>query len=267
MKLQIANVATGYDRNVVSTELNLYIPEGKITALVGPNGCGKSTLLKTICLIISPLKGEILLGGKNIREYSNRELAKIIGILPQNPIAPNELTVRELVRYGRAPHMAAFFASVSKEDEHIIEWALRETAMLELAARNVQELSGGQRQRAWIAMAIAQKTDILFLDEPTSFLDVSHQMEVLHIIQYLNKSYNTTIVMVIHELNEAARFADHLIAMKGGKILYEGIPKDIFTKDMLKQTFGIDSELMVDPRTGKPFCIPYSLERNRGDYE
>lgn len=214
MKIEVKNLTTGYGDTKIIENLNLAIPEGKVTALIGANGCGKSTLLKTICRIIRPMDGEVLLDGKSISSYGSRELAKKVAILPQNPTASGEITVRELVMYGRAPHQSSLFARSTKEDKEIVEWALKETELLEFADRGITHMSGGQRQRAWIAMAIAQNTDILFLDEPTSFLDMSHQMDVLHLVEYLNKKYNKTIIMVIHELNEAARFADYLVAMQ-----------------------------------------------------
>ena len=261
MELQIKNLSTGYGEHVISQQLSFAIPPHKITALIGANGCGKSTLLKTICRIIPPLKGTVTLDDKPLWDYNSRELARLVGILPQNPVAPGELTVRELVMYGRAPYHSAFFSRGKQKDHEIVDWALKETDMLEFAGRNVQALSGGQRQRAWIAMAIAQTTDILFLDEPTSFLDVAHQMDVLNLVQHLNQAYGKTIIMVIHELNEAARFADHLIAMKKGNILYQGSPQEVFHQQMLQDIFSIDSELIQDPRTSRPLCIPYSHER------
>lgn len=257
MQLTIENLATGYGEREISRQLNFSIPEHQITALIGANGCGKSTLLKTICRIIPPLEGEVRLDGQLLSAYDSRALARHIGILPQNPTAPGELTVEELVMFGRAPYRASFFARSSHKDREMVEWALQETDMAEFAKRSVQELSGGQRQRAWIAMAIAQDTEILFLDEPTSFLDVAHQMEVLQLVLRLNRQHGKTIIMVIHELNEAARMADHLIAMKKGKILYSGSPAQVFTRQMLGDIFGIDAELLQDPRSGKPFCIPY----------
>ena len=260
MKLEVKHLTTGYGDTKIITDLNLTIPEGKVTALIGANGCGKSTLLKTICRIIPAMDGEILLDGKKITSYGSRELAKKIAILPQNPTAPGELTVRELVMYGRAPHQGSIFARTTKEDREMVDWALEETRLTEFANRNISQMSGGQRQRAWIAMAIAQNSDILFLDEPTSFLDVAHQMDVLHLVEHLNKTYNKTVVMVIHELNEAARFADYLVAMKDGQIQYEGTSYEIFHNEMLSNVFGVDSTIMNDPKTNRPFCIPYSIK-------
>lgn len=268
MVLELKKLSTGYENKTISQDLSLLIPQGKITALIGANGCGKSTLLKTICRINKPLGGDVLLDGKSIYQWEPRQLAKQVAILPQNPVAPNELRVRELVAYGRSPHQSAFFSRMSKEDRDIVAWALRETDIEDLADKAIGRLSGGQRQRAWIAMAIAQHTPILFLDEPTSFLDVAHQMDVLHLIRKMNQDYGKTIVMVIHDLNEAARFADYILAMKKGQILYEGHPEDVFHEAMLFDVFGIDAELLQDPRTGRPMCIPYSLrymDKERGE--
>lgn len=257
MELEAHNLRAGYENAVIIEQMNLKIPAHRVTALIGANGCGKSTLLKTICRIQPALGGEVLLDGRPIHEEDSRTLARKLAILPQNPTAPAGLTVRELVNYGRAPYRPRFFARTTKKDREMVEWALAETDMMEFADRPVEALSGGQRQRAWIAMAIAQDTEILFLDEPTSFLDVAHQLDVLTLVRHLNQAYGKTIVMVIHELNEAARFADHLLAMKQGQLLYEGAPAEIFTQDMLRTVFGIDAEILRDPRSGSPYCIPY----------
>lgn len=267
MQLELKHITTGYDGRAIIENLDLVIPEGKITALIGANGCGKSTLLKTICRIIKPMEGHVFLDGQDMHTMDSRELAKKVAILPQNPSAPGALTVRDLVMYGRAPHKSSLFSRSTKKDRDMVEWALKETDLLDYADREISNMSGGQRQRAWIAMAIAQDTDILFLDEPTSFLDVAHQMDVLHMVDHLNKKYGKTIVMVIHELNEAARFSDYLVAMKQGKVLYQGKPHDVFHNDMLRQVFGIDATIMNDPRTGAPFCIPYSLKTDVANKE
>lgn len=251
MELKARHLKAGYDKNVIIEDMNLTVPAHKVTALIGANGCGKSTLLKTLCRIQPPLGGEVLLDGRSIFAEDSRQLAKKLAILPQNPQAPAGLTVRELVNYGRAPHRARFFARTTNEDRRMVDWALQETDMAAFADRPLEALSGGQRQRAWIAMAIAQDTELLFLDEPTSFLDV------LTLVRHLNSAYGKTIVMVIHEVNEAARFADHLLAMKQGQLLYEGTPDEVFTKEMLADVFGIDAELLRDPRTDRPHCIPY----------
>ena len=258
MELEARHLYAGYDDNVIIRDLTLRIPAGKVTALIGANGCGKSTLLKTICRIQPPLKGQVLLDGVSVHEQDSRRLASSLAILPQNPSAPGGLTVRELVSYGRAPHQKHAFSGLTREDADIIDLALAETDMTEFANRPIEQLSGGQRQRAWIAMAVAQHTDILFLDEPTSFLDISHQMEILTLVRRLNRKYGKTIVMVIHELNEAARFADYIIAMKKGEIRFSGTPEETMTKEMLDDVFGVEAEILQDPRTKRPFCIPMS---------
>lgn len=224
MELKARHLKAGYDKNVIIEDMNLTVPAHKVTALIGANGCGKSTLLKTLCRIQPPLGGEVLLDGRSIFAEDSRQLAKKLAILPQNPQAPAGLTVRELVNYGRAPHRARFFARTTNEDRRMVDWALQETDMAAFADRPLEALSGGQRQRAWIAMAIAQDTELLFLDEPTSFLDV------LTLVRHLNSAYGKTIVMVIHE---------------------------VFTEAMLADVFGIGAELLRDPRTGRPHCIPY----------
>ena len=260
MKLTIEHLKAGYDTAVIIEDLSLEIPEGKITALIGANGCGKSTLLRTICRIQAPLGGRVLLDGADVHTANPRELAKTIAILPQNPTAPEGLTVRELVSYGRAPHKTSFFSRTTKKDAEMIDWALAETDMTDFAQRPIGAMSGGQRQRAWIAMAIAQDTEILFLDEPTSFLDVAHQMEVLRLVKHLNEAYGKTVVMVLHELNQAARYADYLVGMCRGEILYCGTPAEVFHREMLRDVFGIDAEIMSDPRGGRPLCIPYFMD-------
>ena len=263
MELEARNLKAGYDGAVIIENMNLKIPAGKVSALIGANGCGKSTLLKTICRIQPALDGEVLLDGTSIAETDSRELARRLAILPQHPTAPAGLSVRELVGYGRAPYRSKLFARTTKEDKRIVDWALEETDMMDFAERPIEALSGGQRQRAWIAMAIAQDTELLFLDEPTSFLDVAHQMEVLDLVRHLNEAYNKTVVMVIHELNQAARSSDHLLAMKAGELRYEGSPKEVLTQEMLAEVFGIDAEILEDPRAGSPYCIPYAREKKR----
>lgn len=263
MELEARNLKAGYDGAVIIENMNLKIPAGKVTSLIGANGCGKSTLLKTICRIQPALGGEVLLDGTSIAEMDSRELARRLAILPQHPTAPAGLSVRELVGYGRAPYRSKLFARTTKEDRRIVDWALEETDMMDFAERPIEALSGGQRQRAWIAMAIAQDTELLFLDEPTSFLDVAHQMEVLDLVRHLNEAYDKTVVMVIHELNQAARSSDHLLAMKAGALRYEGSPKEVLTQEMLAEVFGIDAEILEDPRAGSPYCIPYAREKKR----
>lgn len=239
-------------------DLNLEIPKGKITTIIGANGCGKSTILKTLARIIKPKSGSIYINNKELNSQDSKELAKAMAVLPQSPQAPNGLTVEELISYGRFPHQKGF-GKLKDEDKDIINWALEKTRILEFRDRPIEALSGGQRQRAWIAMALAQETDILLLDEPTTYLDLAHQLEVLKLLEELNKKEGRTIVMVIHELNNAARFADHMIGVKKGKIVCQGTAHEVMTKENLREIFNIDAEIVKEPKSGKPVCITYDM--------
>ncbi len=258
IRLTTSNLDIAYDDRLIVQNLNIAIPQGKITALVGANGSGKSTILKTMARIMNPSKGSVLLDGKSIHKQSTKEVAKQLAILPQNPTAPDGLTVAELVSYGRFPYQKGF-GSMSKDDRHIVQWAIEATGMSDFADRPVDHLSGGQRQRAWIAMALAQETDILFLDEPTTFLDMAHQLEVLHLLQKLNEMNNRTVVMVVHDLNHATRYAHHMIAIKSGVVAGEGTPAEVMTPDIMREVFNIEADIVPDPRTGVPLCLPYAL--------
>lgn len=258
IRLTTSGLDIAYEERMIVQNLNISIPQGKITALVGANGSGKSTILKTMARIMNPAKGSVLLDGKSIHKQSTREVAKQLAILPQNPTAPDGLTVSELVAYGRFPYQKGF-GSLSKDDRSIIKWAIEATGMIDFAERPVDQLSGGQRQRAWIAMALAQETDILFLDEPTTFLDMAHQLEVLHLLQKLNEMNNRTIVMVVHDLNHAARYAHHMIAIKSGVVKGEGSPVEVITPDIMREVFNIEADIVPDPRTGLPLCLPFAL--------
>lgn len=239
-------------------DLNLEIPKGKITTIIGANGCGKSTILKTLARIIKPKSGLIYINDKELNSQDSKELAKAMAVLPQSPQAPNGLTVEELISYGRFPHQKGF-GKLKDEDKDIINWALEKTRISEFRDRPIEALSGGQRQRAWIAMALAQETDILLLDEPTTYLDLAHQLEVLKLLEELNKKEGRTIVMVIHELNNAARFADHMIGVKKGKIVCQGTAHEVMTKENLREIFNIDAEIVNEPKSGKPVCITYDM--------
>lgn len=258
IRLTTSNLDIAYDDRLIVQNLNIAIPQGKITALVGSNGSGKSTILKTMARLMNPAKGSVLLDGKSIHKQSTKEVAKQLAILPQNPTAPDGLTVSELVSYGRFPYQKGF-GSMNKDDRRIVQWAIEATGMNDFSDRPVDQLSGGQRQRAWIAMALAQETDILFLDEPTTFLDMAHQLEVLHLLQKLNESNNRTVVMVVHDLNHASRYAHHMIAIKQGVVMGEGSPAEVMTPDILREVFNIEADIIPDPRTGVPLCLPYAL--------
>ncbi|MBD2844083.1 ABC transporter ATP-binding protein [Paenibacillus sp. IB182496] len=258
IRLTTTGLDIAYEKRKIVEDLNIAIPQGKITALVGSNGSGKSTILKTLARIMSPSSGSVLLDGKSIHKQSTKEVAKQLAILPQNPTSPDGLTVTELVSYGRFPYQKGF-GSMSKEDRRVVNWALEATAMTEFAERPVDQLSGGQRQRAWIAMTLTQETDIMFLDEPTTFLDMAHQLEVLQLLHKLNGEAGRTIVMVVHDLNHASRYADHMIAIKKGRVAGEGSPTEVMTPDILREVFGIEADVVPDPRTGVPLCLPFAL--------
>ncbi|EHQ61586.1 ABC transporter ATP-binding protein [Paenibacillus dendritiformis] len=257
-RLQTQKLDIGYSERAIVHNLNLSIPHGKITALVGANGSGKSTILKAMARIMRPSSGGVLLDGRSIHSMSTKEVAKQLAILPQNPSAPDGLTVAELVGYGRFPHQKGF-GSMSADDRDTVAWAITMTGMNAFRERPVDQLSGGQRQRAWIAMALAQQTDILFLDEPTTFLDMAHQLEVLQLLHKLNREEGRTIVMVVHDLNHASRYAQHMVAIKAGTVVREGRPEEVMTPLVLREVFGIEADIVPDPRTGVPLCLPYEL--------
>lgn len=256
--ISVRNLNISYGNLDIVKDLNLDIPKGKITTIIGSNGCGKSTILKTIARIIEPKSGDIYINDKNIKEQNTKDLAKSMAVLPQSPQAPSGLTVEELISYGRFPHQRGF-AKLTDKDKDVVTWALKSTGIEEFRERPIEALSGGQRQRAWIAMALAQQTEILILDEPTTYLDLAHQLEVLNLLEELNKKQGTTIVMVIHELNNAARFADNMIGIKKGKLVCQGSAEEVMTKENLKELFNIDAEITKDPRHNKPVCITYDM--------
>lgn len=242
------------DRTIIDT-LDLEIPSGEVTSIVGANGCGKSTLLKSMARLLKPSSGTVLLDGSSVQSIPSKQLARTLGLLPQSPIAPDGIAVADLVGRGRHPHQGAL-ARWSPGDHEVVEEALRATRTLDLANRPVDELSGGQRQRVWIAMALAQETDILLLDEPTTFLDVTHQVEVLDLVTDLNRDRGTTVVMVLHDLNLAARYSDSLIALLDGKIRAFGPPSEVLNPELVKDVYGMDSMIIPDPVSGSPLVLP-----------
>ncbi|WP_046212799.1 ABC transporter ATP-binding protein [Paenibacillus wulumuqiensis] len=261
VRLMTSKLDIAYEDRLIVEDLNIQIPQGQITALVGANGSGKSTILKTMARIMQPKAGAVLLDGKSIHKQSTREVAKQLAILPQTPTAPEGLTVTELVSYGRFPYQKGF-GSMKAEDKEKISWAIEATGMMDFHDRPIDQLSGGQRQRAWIAMSLAQDTEILFLDEPTTYLDMAHQLEVLQLLEKLNATSGRSIIMVVHDLNHASRYAHHMIAIKQGKAVAEGSPVEVMTCDVLRNVFGIEADIVVDPRSGVPLCLPYALAGN-----
>lgn len=256
--IETKQLSIGYRDSLIVENMELQIPRGKITVIIGPNGCGKSTVLKSIGRILTPRNGEIYLNGENIRNMKTTDIAKEMSILPQSPSVPAGLTVGELVSYGRFPHRKGI-GKLTIEDKEAVEWALKETKLLEIETKDVDTLSGGQRQRAWIAMAIAQQTDIILLDEPTTYLDMSYQLEILELLQKLNQERGYTIVMILHDLNLAARHADYMIAVRDGKIICRGTPWEVMKPEVLKNTFCIKADIMEDINTGRPACVSYNL--------
>lgn len=252
------NIQVGYGEQPIVKGISVSIPDQQITTIIGPNGCGKSTFLKAITRIIAHQGGNAILDGKPIAQVPTKTLAKKMAILPQTPESASGLTVGELVSYGRFPHQKGF-GRLTKRDYKVIDWALEVTGTSEFKYRSVDALSGGQRQRVWIAMALAQETEIIFLDEPTTYLDMAHQLEVLELLQRLNKEEGRTIVMVLHDLNQAARFADYMIALKDGVVVKAGHCEEVIQSNVLREVFQIDAEIGRDPRTNKPMCITYNL--------
>jgi iron complex transport system ATP-binding protein len=256
-KLYAENLSLGYDKNVIVDGLSLGIPAGQITTLVGPNGCGKSTLLRGMARLLVPKAGAVYLDGEQIHRMPTKALATQLGILPQAPVAPEGLTVRELVAQGRYPHQRWFDQWTAKDEDKLAE-ALALTDLTHYAARPVEALSGGERQRAWIALTLAQDTATLLLDEPTTYLDIGHQLEVLDLVRRLNRERGITIVMVLHDLNQAARFSDQMVALHRGQIVAQGTPHEVVTSELLADVFGVLADVMTDPRTGSPLCLPYA---------
>jgi iron complex transport system ATP-binding protein len=254
-QLEAQDVTLAYEKLQVATDLSVVIPPGKVTCIVGANACGKSTLLRALARLLKPAAGTVVLDGQSIHSMNTRRVATTLGILPQTPTAPEGITVADLVSRGRYPHQR-WYSQWSRSEEDLITEAMAVTGTLELADRSVDELSGGQRQRAWIAMALAQGTDLMLLDEPTTYLDLAHQVEVLDLLVDLNRAEGRTIVLVLHDLNQASRYSHHLVAMGGGRVVAEGPPEQVITEELVLEVFGLKARVVPDPVSGTPMVVP-----------
>jgi iron complex transport system ATP-binding protein len=254
-ELTAVDLTLGYADTDVIHDLSVAIPAGRVTVIVGANACGKSTLLRGLARLLKPRSGDVLLDGRSVHQTPGIEVAKVVGLLPQSPVAPDGITVADLVGRGRYPHQG-WFRRWTAEDDAAVAAALEATATNDLATRPLSSLSGGQRQRVWVAMALAQQTDVLLLDEPTTFLDINHQVELLDLLTDLNRSNGTTIVIVLHDLNLAFRYADHVIALKAGAIVRQGPPRDVVDAEMVGDVFGLDCVVIADPLGGAPMVVP-----------
>lgn len=263
-RLSADNVTLAYDQRVIAEQLSVEIPDNSFTVIVGPNACGKSTLLRALSRMLKPSQGRVLLDGSVIQSMPAKKVARTLGLLPQSSIAPDGITVADLVGRGRYPHQG-ILRQWSTEDERVVQESMEQTGVAELADRYVDELSGGQRQRVWIAMALAQQTPLLLLDEPTTYLDIQHQIDVLDLCAQLHEEQGRTLVAVLHDLNHAARYATHLIALRGGEIIAEGAPHDIVTAELVEDVFGLRCQVIDDPETGTPLVVPAARKARVGE--
>ncbi|TRO56001.1 ABC transporter ATP-binding protein [Streptomyces sp. IB201691-2A2] len=260
-RLRVESATIGYDRRIISEHLSVAIPDESFTVIVGPNACGKSTLLRSLSRLLKPSAGQVVLDGADINSYRTKEVARRVGLLPQTSIAPDGITVADLVGRGRYPHQG-FVRQWTEDDERAVLRAMHQTSVADLSGRPVDELSGGQRQRVWVAMALAQHTDIMLLDEPTTFLDITHQIELLELFTDLH-DVGHTLVAVLHDLNQAARYGTHLIAMKDGAVVAEGPPDEVVTAELVEEVFGLRCLVVPDPVAGSPQVVPLGRERTR----
>ncbi|MFD6139505.1 ABC transporter ATP-binding protein [Promicromonospora sp. NPDC060271] len=260
-RLHADAITLGYDKRVISRELSVEIPDGSFTMIVGPNACGKSTLLRALSRLLPPSAGQVVLDGRAISSYRAKEVARVLGLLPQSSLAPDGITVADLVARGRHPHQS-MIRQWSPADEQAVHAAMEATGVTELSGRLVDELSGGQRQRVWVAMVLAQETPLLLLDEPTTFLDIAHQIELMELLADLN-SDGRTLVTVLHDLNQAARYGTHLIAMRDGAVVAQGPPAEIVTAELVEEVFGLPCVVVPDPVTGTPSVTPVGRSRDR----
>ena len=254
-RLRGENLTLCYGKKIIARDLTVAIPDGHFTAIIGPNGCGKSTLLRTLSRLMSPTVGSVFLDGEQIQRFASKEVARRIGLLAQNATTPGDITVLELVSRGRYPHQP-LFTRWRKEDDEAVKRAMQATGITDLAPQSVDTLSGGQRQRAWIAMVLAQETAIMLLDEPTTWLDISHQIDLLELLSELNRTQGYTLAAVLHDLNQACRYATHLIALRDGEIVAQGAPKEIVTPELIERIYGMRCMIIDDPVAGTPLVVP-----------
>jgi iron-siderophore transport system ATP-binding protein len=257
MRLSAEDLTVGYDRKTISEHLDLEVPEGRFTAIIGPNACGKSTLLRALSRLLKPQGGTVLLDGRDIHAQPARQVARRLGLLPQSSVAPDGITVADLVARGRFPHQR-LIRQWSAADEAAVVAAMAATGVTDLSGELVDTLSGGQRQRVWVAMVLAQQTPIVLLDEPTTFLDIAHQIELLELCVRLNREQRSTMVAVLHDLNQASRYADHIVVMKTGRIVAQGDPRAVITAELIEDVFGLGCRIIDDPETHTPLVIPRS---------
>lgn len=261
-RLSADNVTLAYEQRIIAEQLSVEIPDHSFTVIVGPNACGKSTLLRALSRMLKPTEGRVLLDGQVIQSLPAKQVARTLGLLPQSSVAPDGITVGDLVSRGRYPHQG-LLRQWSAEDERVVREAMEQTGVAELAGRYVDELSGGQRQRVWIAMALAQQTPLLLLDEPTTYLDIQHQIDILDLCAELHEEQGRTLVAVLHDLNHAARYATHLIALRDGKVIAQGPPGDIVTAELVEEVFHLRCQVIEDPETGTPLVVPAARSARR----
>lgn len=265
-RLRTEHLSIGYDETTIIADLCVDVLDGHVTAIVGPNACGKSTLLRGLARLLKPSGGQVILDGQDIGNVHTKEVARRLGLLPQTSVAPEGITVADLVSRGRFPHQKVL-RQWSRDDEAAVADAMRSTGVSDLAGRLVDELSGGQRQRVWVAMALAQQTPLLLLDEPTTYLDIAHQVELLDLFAMLNREHDRTVVIVLHDLNHACRYADQVIAMRSGTIVAQGNPKVVITESLVEDVYGLRCQIIDDPQTGTPLVIPRASPRLRRQTE
>ncbi|GAA3733248.1 ABC transporter ATP-binding protein [Salinicoccus jeotgali] len=256
--VELKDITIELNNRTILNHIDMELMEGKVTTIIGPNGCGKSTMLKTISRIISAKEGGVYINDMDIRQMKSKDIAKKVSILSQKNRLQYDVKVRDLVSFSRYPHLKRF-QSLKPDDYKIIDWALKETGAIEFEGRMMSELSGGQSQRVWISLLLAQGADVLLLDEPTTYLDIHHQLETLNIVKRLNEETKQTVVMVLHDINHAIKYSDHLVIMDEGKIIRSGHPSDVLTNDILNEVFNINGTIAIDPATGKPIMTDYEL--------